>query len=834
MLDPRSTSFWQAVTKIELVDPQALAACWEAIPPEKRTLEAADRRLARRAVDAGLMTLWQAQQVLAGRQAGLRLDRYMIRELIGIGGMGRVYLAIDTKLRRPVALKILSKERVGSERAIARFRREARLGAQLQHQNLIRVYDEGDHQGVRFLVMEYITGQTIAQMIQKQGGLPWAMAASLTSQVAEGLEHLHLKGLLHRDVNPMNILVDRDGTAKLTDLGLAIDPNDDEEGNVTRDGATVGTFDYISPEQARHSRGVDTRGDIYSLGCSLYHMIAGRVPFPSPSLPEKLLAHQSKYPDPLPTVAPDVPAGLDAVVRRMMAKDPSERFARPRDVVKALKPYCSPSAVPDRVNHDTPMIGPVSSSSKPSLESTTGSSSTPPSNGSDPELRPAAIRQAPLQIDLGSEIGLVKRARSASRSDPERQVGSRPLKIGLIAAILVALAIAGTLVWLMGGGGSAGAAPGRPGDVPKARVGLGPGRKPEPTTQADSSPEVLVVYDNGETYEPSGLVEAIQFAAGKPASVVLALTEPLRLDVTAPLKVGDGPLRIRAAATGSAPVFLEFRDGSPFLQGGPRSSIRLEGLEFRLGSGPSAGKPPALIESGAAVRLERCGFAPDGPTSAAVRVLDFEGLRAEVVDCWVAGFSAPFDLKLYTSTQVQLVNSLIVGPEGGDEASAVAARPTAPRGSTPSDLNFENCTIVHANLLDGDGFEADRPLNLGVTRSVVSAGSLLRWRRGSLASLRFRGDRNRYGIAGPWIVGDPDAAPESEAVPSDYESWSRLTQVDEAPKIGPVAFADDPGTLDPDRPFDPARYRLAAGDLANDAARIGIDPNRIGPYKKDR
>ena len=140
--------------------------------------------------------------------------------------------------------------------------------------------------------MEYIEGKNVGQLLAEGGPMPPATAAKIARQVALGLQHAHEKGLIHRDVNPQNILVTRDGTAKLTDLGLALDLGDQEE-MVTRDGATVGTFDYIAPEQARHSRAVDTRSDIYSLGCTLYHMISGQVPFPGPSLPEKLYAHQT-------------------------------------------------------------------------------------------------------------------------------------------------------------------------------------------------------------------------------------------------------------------------------------------------------------------------------------------------------------------------------------------------------------------------------------------------------------------------------------------------------------------------------------------------------------
>src|SRR5262249_36269163 len=202
--------------------------------------------------------------LLGGGRRGFGVDRYLLVDLIGHGGMGRVYLARDTRLSRYVALKILSPERMNNPRAIARFQREARVGAQLQHEHLVRIYDEGEAGGKCYLVMEYIEGKNIGAIIAENGPIPPATAARLAQQVALGLEHAQQKGLIHRDVNPFNILVTRDGIAKLTDLGLAIDQTD--QAQVTREGATVGTFDYVSPEQARHSHSVDTRSDIYSLG----------------------------------------------------------------------------------------------------------------------------------------------------------------------------------------------------------------------------------------------------------------------------------------------------------------------------------------------------------------------------------------------------------------------------------------------------------------------------------------------------------------------------------------------------------------------------------------
>ena len=261
MVEPQTTRFWQAALQSGLIDEAALRACWDAIPEARRTADAVDRRLARAVVDRGLLTLWQGQQIVAGRSTGFKIDKYILIDLLGQGGMGRVYLAKDTRLNRLVALKVLSRERMNNPQGRrARFRRGEgeEVGAQLQHENLVRIYDEGDSNGVRYLVMEYIEGKNAGQVVAEDGPIDPPIAAALARQIALGLEHARQKDLIHRDVNPLNILISKEGVAKLTDLGLAIDLGDPEDIVTPRRGDASGTFDPSAPSRPRHSRSVDT------------------------------------------------------------------------------------------------------------------------------------------------------------------------------------------------------------------------------------------------------------------------------------------------------------------------------------------------------------------------------------------------------------------------------------------------------------------------------------------------------------------------------------------------------------------------------------------------
>src|SRR5262245_57852072 len=273
--------------------------------------------------------------------------RYRVLGLVGQGGMGAVYRAEHRHMERPVALKVINPGLIRNPATVQRFRQEVRAAARLQHANIVTAYDADEAGGLHFLVMEYVEGRGLADLVRERGPLPAAEACEHARQAALGLQHAHEPGLVHRDIKPHNLMVTPAGQIKILDFGLARLARAPEEAvrsagapacALTGAGAVMGTADYIAPEQAADPRSADIRADIYSLGCTLFHLLTGCPPFPDGSAQEKIAKHAV---EPVPPLT-GVPAGLAAAVARMTAKDPADRYATPAEVAAALAPFTSP------------------------------------------------------------------------------------------------------------------------------------------------------------------------------------------------------------------------------------------------------------------------------------------------------------------------------------------------------------------------------------------------------------------------------------------------------------------------------------------------------------
>jgi serine/threonine-protein kinase len=296
------------------------------------------RALARELVQRGWLTPYQVNQLFQGRGDSLLLGSYVLLERLGEGGMGTVFKARHTRLGRTVALKVIRTDRLKNPDARRRFEREIRAAALLEHPNVALTYDAGEVGGTHFFAMEYVPGTDLAKLVGRSGPLGVTAACDCIRQAALGLQHAFERGLVHRDVKPSNLVLTPGAVVKILDMGLARVRGAVEEdlGTMTQEGTVMGTPDYVAPEQTLDARSVDVRADLYSLGCTLYFLLTGQVPFPGGTLGEKLLKHQLHQPVPVEQLRPDVPPGVAAVVRRLMAKKPEDRFQTPAELVEAL------------------------------------------------------------------------------------------------------------------------------------------------------------------------------------------------------------------------------------------------------------------------------------------------------------------------------------------------------------------------------------------------------------------------------------------------------------------------------------------------------------------
>lgn len=453
--------FIENLTASGLFSADELSDFQESLPPEKRPQDA--QGLARELVRAKKLTKYQAETVYRGRTKGLVFGEYTILEQIGAGGMGQVFKARHRTMERVVALKMLPPKAMKSPEAVKRFHREVRTAAKLTHPNIVIAYDAGEHEGIHYLVMEHVEGYDLANVVARRGPLPVPQAVDCIVQAAKGLEYAHSEGVVHRDVKPGNLLLDRKGTVKILDMGLARifegDPSGDPD-RLTDSGQVMGTCDYMAPEQAEDMHGADHRADIYSLGCTLYRLLTGHKPYRGDTLIQILLAHREAPIPPILEKRPDVPAELDAVFQKMMAKTPEERYQSMTEVTAALETCVAPQPVATEPSSDSAL---TSFFQHLAEEDAAGKPKSEPTGEPEETFAPKADQESggPVWKRLG----------------PLGKPGVRTYAAiaGGVVAFLVVLAVLFTLV---GGGDDEKPQPGDPiaaADRKKASGDVGPG-----------------------------------------------------------------------------------------------------------------------------------------------------------------------------------------------------------------------------------------------------------------------------------------------------------------------------------------------------------------------
>ncbi len=365
--------FTQRLTSSGVMSEDELRDWIAVVPVEKRSGDG--EQLAREMVREKKLTMFQAEQLYAGKGSSLTLGNFVILDKLGQGGMGMVLKARHRRMGRIVAIKVMSPAAVKSADAVKRFHREVQTAAKLTHPNIVTAFDADEAKGTHFLVMEYVEGDDLSQLVKKYGPLSVEQAIECVIQAARGLTHAHAEGVIHRDIKPANLLLDKHGTVKILDMGLArlesglSDAAGVEGAGLTQSGTIMGTVDYMSPEQAEDTRHADARADIYSLGCSLHYLLTGQAVYGGETMMKKLLAHRDA---PLPSlrsrVAPrhgsQTPAdvelpnddrsgaarsesvsrsdtatldALDAVFHKMIAKRTGDRYQSMSEVIADLE-----------------------------------------------------------------------------------------------------------------------------------------------------------------------------------------------------------------------------------------------------------------------------------------------------------------------------------------------------------------------------------------------------------------------------------------------------------------------------------------------------------------
>lgn len=433
-----------------LLSAEQLKAATERLPVTDR-----GKVVARTLVEQGVLTRFQAELILGGRTSGFILGQYRILEQLGRGGMGRVFKAEHQAMNRVVALKVLSSALVKTAKAQQMFQREVRAAARLVHPNIVTAYDANQIDNRYYLVMEYVNGPNLNELVRQRGPLPMRAACDVIRQAAQGLQYAHEQGMVHRDIKPANLLV-QPGAApgthivKILDFGLArlhsrpggLDGASSNESILTAENTVMGTPDFLSPEQARNLHTVDIRSDLYSLGCTFYFLLTGRTPFPGGTTVEKLVRHGTEDPIAVEQLRHDTPLPVAAIVRKLMAKNPDQRCQTPGELALALAPFAA----------QAPALSSASAPAVPVARAVTGNprqdfdffSTDTPSDLGDED---AAIGTLPIDLSVSpnSAAGMPS---VTMRRDVERQQHKQMMRALIVASCIVA-GLIGLASWLM-------------------------------------------------------------------------------------------------------------------------------------------------------------------------------------------------------------------------------------------------------------------------------------------------------------------------------------------------------------------------------------------------